>query len=157
GERGVELDSAAMLLHDAVDGGEAKTGAALLGRKERLEDARAVLERDPRTSVAHRQTRPVLGGAAAPGRHLDANQLAARRSLSGIAQQIPHHLAELRRITVDPHRRRRLELDAHVAESLVVLEDQQHLGEHGGKVEALEVDAAWAREVEQPGDERVEA
>src|SRR4051812_821161 len=53
----LKRDAAGVLLDHGMDERQAESRAALLGGKERLEDARTNLDRDARTAVLNRQKR----------------------------------------------------------------------------------------------------
>ena len=109
-----------------------------------------MLDRDAGPAIAHRQRRPRARAA-----HLDHDRR-LRRRLGRVAQEVPHHLPELRRIGVDLDRRIGAQLDARVAQPLVVLEHFQHLGHRRRYVEPLGLERPRPRELEQLRDQPIE-
>jgi hypothetical protein len=109
----VDIDEAAGLLDDAVDGGEAEAGALadFLGREERLEDLVADLGRDAGTGVGDVDPHVVgdrhaligrlrrLFGGDVGGAH---GELAAiRHGVARIDGEVHDHLLELRDVNLD--------------------------------------------------------
>src|SRR5919198_2818499 len=88
--RRLQMHLAAVILHDAVDEGQAESTAVGLRREERLEDVWEVLPRDALAGVGHAH---LEASAHDGGRH---PQLAAvGHRLHGVEAKVPDGLAEL--------------------------------------------------------------
>src|SRR5206468_6452040 len=120
--RRLQVDLAAVILHDAVDEGEAESAAVGLRREERLEDVWEVLARDALAGVGHADLQLAAHDG---GRHPQLATVGHR--LHGVETQIRDRLAELLWVDEPFEARRELPHDLQGARRGAVLEQHEHL------------------------------
>src|SRR6185503_10065867 len=86
----LDVDVAAMVLHDPVNEGEADAGSARLGGEEGFEDRAEIGGRDALAGVVHPDHEP-----PGHGRHRHLQLTALRHRLHGVEAEIPDGLPEL--------------------------------------------------------------
>src|SRR5687767_12130095 len=118
-------DRAAVFLHDAVRDREPEAGALanLLGREERIVDARQLLGRNARAGVADFDDR----AAAVLARH-DREPAPFGHRVPGVEEQVQEYLLQFVFDALDDRRRRReLLANLDAAGTELVLEQRQHV------------------------------
>ena len=103
----VDLDRAAALLDDAVDGREAEAGAAFLRREERLEELLALAPRSCRCRCrVSAQRRRARRSSVTTFSGLDRQRAAVRHRVARVDGEVDDHLLDLRRVGAAPSRAR---------------------------------------------------
>jgi hypothetical protein len=145
-----------VILHHAIDEGEADAAALGLGGEEGLEDVRKVVVRDAVPGVGD----PELQRGGIAGRHDSPTQTqlpALWHGLHGIDAEIPHRLAEL--LGIDTRGQPLAELPHHLelGGQRAMLEEQHHLFQEIGEIDGVRRDGRGARVLQEVPDDAIEA
>ena len=145
-----------MLLHDRVGDRQPEAGALadLLGREERIEDARLHVFRHARPVVVHLEDDRVLRQVVPGADDQRAAAVRAEHRLLGVDDQVEQDLLNLVRIGEDARQagRERLE-DVDVAQALLVAAQGQRFADHLVEVDHRARGVALAREGQEVADD----
>ena len=137
-------DGTAMRLDNVLGDRQAEPGALALGRKERVEDARANVLRDAAAAVVH-----VDEDAHPLGADADVDRAAARHRFARVAQKVQERLAQLRLVE---ERRRKGRFDRKSQRSTRALDfasrEFDYLGHRGGDVVGLHARPRQSRDAQ---------